>query len=190
MLSIRLEDKRYSLQVARRALTEFLDRGVAPETQTDSPALLQRRSAFVTLRSRSTGELRGCRGECRAVRPLIRSILAYSILAATDDPRFPAVSSDEVSELTIRISALTELQPIHPEQIVVGRHGLVLIQGRRSGLLLPEVPRHFGLRTADEFLEALFRKARLPRAEPWEDDLELYAFETESWSEDEEGLSV
>jgi AmmeMemoRadiSam system protein A len=185
MLHIRDEEREFSLRTAKLALSEYLDRGVVPGCETDAPGLLQQRATFVTLRRRDTGELRGCRGECRPVRPLIESVIAHTIFAATDDPRFAPVRPEEVPDLTIRISALGLLQPSRPDEIVLGRHGLVLIRGRRSGLLLPEVPVHFGLKTPGEFLDALFRKARLPKAEPWQGDLELYSFETEFWGDED-----
>ena len=112
------------------------------------------------MRRRDTSELRGCRGECRALRPLIESVIQQALCSATDDCRFPPVTAEEVSHLTIRISALTPLERTRPEAVVLGRHGLVIVQGGRSGLLLPEVPAHYGLRTVDEFLNAIFRKRR------------------------------
>jgi AmmeMemoRadiSam system protein A len=186
MLLIRDEEKEFALRESRLALIEFLEHGLAPSCQTDAPGLLQQRGTFVTLRRRDTGQLRGCRGDCRAVRPLIESVIEHTISAATDDPRFPAVVREEVSDLTIRISALTTLVPVRAEEIILGRHGLLLVKGRRSGLLLPEVAAHFGLSTADEFLDALFRKARTPRAEPWKNQVELYSFETDGWGDEDQ----
>jgi AMMECR1 domain-containing protein len=96
------------------------------------------------------------------------------------------VTEHEVRDLSIQISALSPLKRIEPAEIVVGQHGLVVVRGDASGLLLPEVPEMFGLRTAEEFLTALYRKARLPRMRSTEAEDELYAFETESWGEDDE----
>ena len=75
MLSISAEEKRVALRAARSALVSYLNCGVVPELSTRSPALLEHRGSFVTLRRRDTGELRGCRGECRALRPLIESVI-------------------------------------------------------------------------------------------------------------------
>lgn len=185
MLPIGPPERGFALQIARGVLREFLARGAVSRYRTMAPSLLQVRGAFVTLRMRDTGELRGCRGECRPLRPLIESIVRQTISSATDDARFSRVATDEVECLTIRISALSVLRRIVPDEIEVGRHGLVVVRGGRSGLLLPEVPGMFGLSTADEFLAALYQKARLSPAEPDQTTDELYAFETESWGEDD-----
>lgn len=186
MLPIGFQERGFALQVARRALWEFLTRGAVSHYRTSSACLLQIRGAFVTLRRRDTGELRGCRGECRPVRPLIESLIHQTISSATDDSRFTSVTKEEASRLTIRISALSLLRRIEPDEIVIGTHGLIIVRGSSSGLLLPEVPAHFGLRTTEEFLTALYRKARLSRETSTEFVDELYAFETESWGEEDE----
>lgn len=185
MLSINPQERGFALQTARSALVTFLARGVVPEFRTSSQSLLQLRGSFVTLRRRDTGELRGCRGECRPSRPLMESVIQQTLCSATDDSRFPPVTAEEVARLTIQISALTPLERIQPDAIVLGRHGLVIVKGRRSGLLLPEVPVYFGLQTTDEFLDAIYRKAQLGRRKMTDDDVELYSFETEAWGDDE-----
>jgi AmmeMemoRadiSam system protein A len=155
-----------------------------PAWRTESPALLHPRASFVTLRRRGSGELRGCRGEYRARRPLIESVANMAIAAGVDDSRFPPVSLDELPDLHIGISALTPLKPIRPDEVEVGRHGLMIVKGPYAGLLLPSVPVEYGW-DREEFLKWLCRKAGLPD-DAWQgDDLELYGFEAESWGEDE-----
>jgi AmmeMemoRadiSam system protein A len=183
MLPIGQKEKRFALLAARQALQEYLEYGVVSEYPTSSPCLLQHRGSFVTLRLRESGELRGCRGECRPYRPLIESVIRQAISSAIDDCRFSPVTEDELPRLTIRISALSQLQRIRPDEIVLGRHGLMVIQGHRSGLLLPEVPKRFGLQTPAEFLEALLRKAGMTTESSEQEELELLAFETEAWDE-------
>ena len=185
MLFINTRERGFALLAARSALITFLARGVVPRSRTFSPSLLQLRGSFVTLRRRDTGELRGCRGECRPLRPLIHSVIQQTICSATDDSRFRPVTDEEVAHLTIRISALTPLERIQPHAIVLGRHGLVIVKGPRSGLLLPEVPAHFGLQTVEEFLDALYRKAQLGPRNVTDDDIELFSFETEAWDDAE-----
>jgi AMMECR1 domain-containing protein len=114
---------------------------------------------------------------------MIESVIRQAISSAADDVRFPSVTSEELPGLSIRISALSHLRRIEPEEIILGRHGLLIIQGRCSGLLLPEVPRLFGLKTRAQFLSALYRKARITTEPDLGADFELYAFETEAWGD-------
>lgn len=185
MLPIGTAERRFALQAARRALQDFFRKGVVSDCQTDAPCLLQHRGTFVTLRNRDSGQLRGCRGECRPLRPMIESVIRQAIASAIDDARFPSVTSDELPQLSIRISALSQLRRIEPEEIVLGKHGLLIVQGQCSGLLLPEVPRLFGLKTRAQFLTALFRKAKITGGPDQQTDFELYAFETEAWDDAE-----
>ncbi|NIR44222.1 MAG: AMMECR1 domain-containing protein, partial [Gemmatimonadetes bacterium] len=92
------------------------------------------------------------------------------------------VTLQELPEIEISISALTAMRPIRIDEIVVGRHGLWIVRGLRSGLLLPEVPLHFGW-DREGYLRGLCMKAGLPE-DAWQlEDRELYGFETEYWSE-------
>jgi AmmeMemoRadiSam system protein A len=184
MVPISLEERKLALLVARRALEAYFSGRPLPACSTNSPGLAQLRGVFVTLRRLETGELRGCRGECQPVRPLIDSVIRQTISAAVGDPRFTEVGAQELRALTIRINALTPLFPIEPQAIVLGRHGLLIKTEGRSGILLPEVPAQHGLRTTVEFLELLHRKAGLAH-EPGDGAIdELYAFETESWDDE------
>jgi len=178
-------DKQSLLRIARQALLDHLNEEAVAEYETDSAAQLRPRATFVSLRRRDSDELRGCRGECEARRPLIESVMRMVIAAAVDDTRFPPVTIDEVPDLTIEISALTPLRPIRPEEVVVGRHGLMIGRGRKLGLLLPQVPARFGW-DGREFLEAVCKKAGLPEG-AWEmDDVRLFGFETEVWGEEDQ----
>jgi AmmeMemoRadiSam system protein B/AmmeMemoRadiSam system protein A len=178
------EEKESLLRLVRETLTDYLGKREKPEFPTDSPALLQPRATFVTLRVRETGELRGCRGEIVARQPLVDSVQNMAIASATDDPRFMPVTANEVPRLHIEISALTPMRPIQPEDVVVGRHGLMIIKGHNSGLLLPQVPVEQGW-DREEFLRGLCHKAWLPENAWKARDAQLYAFEAEVWGEEE-----
>jgi len=82
------------------------------------------------------------------------------------DPRFPAMRSEELGELNIEISVLSPLAPIRPEEIEIGRHGLVVSDESHRGLLLPQVAPEHGL-NRQQFLAETCRKAKLPR-EAWQ----------------------
>lgn len=121
---------------------------------------------FVTLKAH--GELRGCIGHIESHRPVGELVGDIAVRSALDDPRFPPLQPEELEAVTFQISLLSPLHRIGgPEDITVGRHGLLLELGPHRGLLLPQVAVEFGW-TAIEFLEATARKAGLHR-EAWRD---------------------
>ena len=136
-----------------------------------------------SLHQRESRDLRGCLGEFLPRRPLVESVTEMAIAAATRDPRFPAVTVEELPELQIEISALTPLYPIRPEQVQVGVHGLMIVKGQRKGLLLPHVGLVYGW-DREDYLGNLCLKAGLEMDDWRSDKVELLAFETEVWEED------
>lgn len=177
-------DKQTLLRLARQTLNDYLGHGQLPHQPPSLPDLAEHRAAFVTLRVRETGELRGCIGEVIAREPLWECVRNMAVAAATDDPRFPPVKLGELPGLRIEISALTPMTPIKPEQVVVGRHGLMIVKGSNRGLLLPQVPVEQGW-DRGEFLRGLCHKAWLP-SNAWKDkDAQLMGFEAEVWGEEE-----
>ena len=177
-------DERASLiRIARSTLEAHLAGLPMPPLECGSPGLRLPRAAFVTLRHRGTGRLRGCRGEVAATRPLAESVRRVAVAAATDDPRFPAVTLAELPQIRIEINALTAPQTIAPGEIDVGRHGLWIVSGPHSGLLLPGVPLAWGWGRA-EYLENLCAKAGLPPDAWRHEDVSLFGFEAEVWDED------
>lgn len=172
------------LRLARTTLEQVLSSGRRPAWDRDDPALAARGAAFVTLRRRDTGELRGCRGEIEARRPLAESVIDGAVAAALDDPRFAPVGQAELAHLMIEISALQPLVPATPEDVVVGRHGVLLRQRGRGGLLLPQVAVEQGW-TREQLLRGVCHKAGLA-ADAWRaDDAQLFVFEADVWGEDE-----
>ncbi|MHA1819390.1 MAG: TIGR00296 family protein [Promethearchaeota archaeon] len=130
-------------------------------------------------------DLRGCIGITMPVYPLIRTISEVSISAAVDDPRFPAVTIEEMEKIVIEISILTEPVKIkvknpeeYLEKIKIGRDGLMIQKGFRKGLLLPQVPvehgRNWDVKT---FLEHLCMKAFLPKNAWMDKKTEIFAFQ-------------
>jgi AmmeMemoRadiSam system protein A len=177
-------DKDALLELARDTLVRYLADGRCPPYHATSGALLAPGAVFVTLRQRDTQELRGCRGEVVARRPLAQAVQRMAIASAVDDPRFPPVTADEVAQLHIEISALTPLTPIRPEEVVVGRHGLMITHRGRAGLLLPQVPAEQGW-NREAFLRWTCRKAGLPDDAWASPDAELKGFECVVWGEPE-----
>ena len=180
--SLSNEEKQLLLQVARQTLESYFESRQRPAFDYDSPSLKQQRAVFVTLWRKDTGELRGCRGESIARRPLLDAVSSMAIASAIDDPRFTSVTREETPYLRIEINALTPLEPIRPDDVEVGKHGLMVISGPHAGLLLPDVPVRIGWDRI-QFLEGACEKAGLPPTAWQEPDVTLLGFESEEWGE-------
>lgn len=151
-----------------------------------SEHLHQSRGAFVTLHENH--ELRGCIGTIAAVAPLDETIRQMAHAAALEDPRFTPVAEDELDKLQLEISVLSPMFAIRPEDVVVGRHGLMIAHGGRRGLLLPQVPTEWGW-DRETFLAQTCRKAGLP-ADQWKKGAQLEAFTAEVFGESSPGESL
>ena len=131
------------------------------------------------------GALRGCIGHIAADRELGAVVREMTVAAARDDPRFPPVEPDELPDLALEISVLSEaapLVPVDPARIAVGRDGVMVRRGRNVGLLLPQVARdhQWG---PDALLAATCRKAGL-QPEAWrEPGTELFTFQADVFGE-------
>ena len=173
------EDERATLaRLACRAIEDGLaGRGqpgnVVPKPE--QPALRAAHGAFVTLHSQ--GRLRGCIGRMTPQEPLYVTVSQMAQAAAFQDPRFPPLRAAEWPGVSLEISVLSP--PVRcpdPDQIEVGRHGLVLVRRGRSGVFLPQVPVEQGWNCV-QYLEALCGKAGLPSGTWKQPDAELYWFE-------------
>jgi len=173
------------LGIARRALGGYLGEGKIPPEEGARGKLAAPGAAFVTLTK--NGRLRGCIGYTEAVAPLFKVVQECAVAAATEDPRFPPVSSNELPSLRVEISVLTPLVPILPEEVEVGRHGLMVSQGRMRGLLLPRVPVDFGW-DRETFLDQTCVKAGLPPS-AWRHGATLRAFSAEVFGEEEKAAT-
>ena len=152
------EDRRFLLELARTAITARLCDRPLPSPMPDSAFLLETRGAFVTLKINDV--LRGCIGHVIGVAPLWRAVRDNAVAAAFDDPRFPPLTSDELQQVGIEISVLTPLCRSSAEEVVVGRHGILIESGAARGLLLPQVATEYGW-DRETFLDHTCRKAGL-----------------------------
>jgi AmmeMemoRadiSam system protein A len=177
-------DRNQLLAIARGSIKTVLTGMEHPELDdVQSEALKQKRGVFVTLKKK--GQLRGCIGYMQGARPLCEAVSDMARAAAFDDPRFPPLRRDEVDDLAIEISVLTPLEEIHgPEEIVVGRHGVYLVKGRYTGVLLPQVAVEYNWDRLT-FLEETCHKAGLS-ADGWKDaGVKLYKFSADIFGDDE-----
>ena len=151
--------------LARASVERFVTTGMMLEVPEDAPLeLLHRRAgAFVSLHEH--GELRGCIGTIGPTQPdLAREIIRNGVLAASEDPRFPPVSSDELEEPE-PAAGLDDLD--------VREYGVIVSKGWRRGLLLPNLE---GVDTVEQQVAFAKRKAGIG----WDErDIELERFRVE-----------
>jgi len=145
-----------------------------------SPHLAEPHGAFTTLHLQ--GKLRGCIGYILPVEPLYKTIAASARAAAFEDPRFEPVTLADLPKLKVEISVLSVPQPIRPEEVVVGRHGLIVSQGSCRGLLLPQVPTEWEW-DRKTFLAQTCLKAGLP-PDAWQHGAQLQGFTAEVFGEE------
>jgi AmmeMemoRadiSam system protein A len=181
MPSLSESERRAALQLARTAVVEAVSHRKLPETFPREGIFAERRGVFVTLHVRH--RLQGCIGVIEATEPLGEAILRCAASAALEDPRFAPMKPEQLGDLSIEISLLSPMEPIAPDSIEVGRHGLFIRLHAQRGLLLPQVAIEHHL-TREQFLEETCRKAGLLR-EAWRDpEARLFGFTCEVFSED------
>lgn len=168
------EERQLLLQVVHESILSYLE-GCELSLFTASPHLSEPRGVFTTLYSH--GKLRGCVGFPMAVVPVYRAVMETARAAAFDDPRFPPVKLDEARSLKVSISVLSPLRRVSPEEVEVGRDGLVISDGAQRGLLLPQVPVEHGWDRVT-LLEQTCRKAGLP-LDSWRSGASIEAFTAE-----------
>ena len=137
---------------------------------------------FVTLHT-VEGNLRGCIGYLEGVKSLPEAIVEMTEAAATKDPRFDPVREAELNDIVLEISLLSPLIKIDsPDEIEIGKHGLVISRGHDKGLLLPQVATENNWDKI-RFLEHTCEKARLPRDAWKSEETEIAIFSAEVFEE-------
>ncbi len=171
------------VDVARRSVAaQVSGTRLAPGRPSDLPPAS---GVFVTLKR--GGQLRGCLGTLDWLEDLASEVARCAANAASVDPRFPAVTSNELVDVTVEISVLGPLERIHPHMtgalgsMTIGLHGLVVERGRHRGLLLPQVAAERRW-SPEEFLRQTCIKAALA-PEAWERDALVYRFTADVFGE-------
>ena len=170
-LSLTSEDRAVLLRFAREAIEATAGGRKLPELKLSEIPLSLRRvaSSFVTIFKQ--GQLRGCIGGLKADLPLAQDVRLHAAAAASRDPRFVPVQQDELAEIEIEISILSEPQPldyVDPgdllEKLEPGKDGVVLEVGEHRATFLPQVWERAP--SSEDFLGMLCQKAQLP-ADYW-----------------------
>jgi len=170
------KDKKDLLGIARNTVVHYIKDGKAPDVNENNLSSLLKTNcgAFVTLKK--NGNLRGCIGRFDASEPLYKVVQEMAIASSTQDTRFLPVESNEIPELEIEISVLTPMRRISSiDEFELGRHGIYMRKGYRSGTFLPQVASETGW-TKEEFLGHCARDKAGIGWNGWK-DAELFVYE-------------
>ncbi|RLF23516.1 MAG: TIGR00296 family protein [Thermoprotei archaeon] len=199
------EEGKLLVKLAREAVTTFLREGRKISPPSDAPKKLwERRGVFVSIYKLfvdpETGvrkkHLRGCVGYPEPVMPLIEATISAAIEAATDDPRFPQMTPQELNQVIFEVSVLTPLQLIkvskpreYPKMIKIGVDGILVEHCYARGILLPQTAVEYYL-TPEEFLSECCVKAGLPPDAWLYPETKVYKFQAEIFAELEPGGQI
>jgi AmmeMemoRadiSam system protein A len=171
------------IELARAAIAAALA-GRQPPVPPAEAFLYEARGVFVTLRGGQ--DLRGCIGYPLPVKPLGLAVIETAVAAACNDPRFEPLRARELAVITIEVSVLSVPRAAsEPLAIEPGRHGLIVTQGARRGLLLPQVASEHGW-DAETFLSQTCLKAGL-EPDAWRRGARFEIFEAQVFEEGVEG---
>jgi len=175
-------DKKVLLKIARDTIEGFAKAGKKPPLPADlPPALRDRHGAFVTIHQR--GQLRGCIGTFFGEGELASTVRNMAYAAGWEDPRFPHLAADELSDADLEISVLSPLREISDvNEIQVGTHGIFITKGYYRGVLLPQVATEQGW-DRDTFLSHTCIKAGL-KPDAWKKEtLKIEIFSADVFGE-------
>jgi len=159
MTTLSLEEKASLLALAKQSLEAAVTGRPMADYVPEFESFEEVCGAFVTLNKH--GNLRGCIGNMQGHEALFKTIQHMAVEAGLRDPRFPAVEASELADIEIEISVLSPMKKMtDPSEIVVGKHGLMVVAQGRSGVLLPQVGAEYGW-SALEFLGQTCHKAGL-----------------------------
>ena len=153
--------------MARTVVTELLKNNLKISDSKFDSKFDFKSGVFVTLNKKNS--LRGCIGYPIPVKRLSNGLMDAAIAAATEDPRFPPVSPNELDDITFEITVLTppiEIKVNNPQEylsiIKVGRDGMIVENSFTTGLLLPQVAKEYDW-NVEEFLSHTCEKAGLDK---------------------------
>ncbi len=178
--SLSSADQKKILAYSHELLKAHLTAGPEPKLELHREIMEQRRGIFVTLKLR--GHLRGCIGHILGDEPLRESIPHMTLAAAFEDPRFPPLALNELKDLKVHISLLTEPVPVKSyKDIRTGTDGIIVTRGWKKGVYLPEVATETGWDAKTFFESCALEKAGLTEQELPEAMIEV--FQTEGFED-------
>lgn len=166
------------LRLAREAIAYYLREGTYLPVPPDlHPRLYrERRGVFVSLKKGKA--LRGCIGTYLPQQANIaEEIIHNAVSAATQDPRFPPVTLEELQELSVSVDILSAPEPVRDlTELDPRKYGIIVESGWKRGLLLPDIE---GVDTVEEQIRIASMKAGIAPREP----IVVYRFTVERYKE-------
>lgn len=180
------DEKRRLLDLARDTLKRHLAGRPLPdpekEWKTIPDNLKKEFGVFVTLKN--DGNLRGCIGSILPVEPLYQGVIRNAVNASTRDTRFVPMNAADEPHVDIEISVLTPPETVMgPEDILVGRDGIILEQGPHRAVFLPQVAPEQGW-DLETTLTRLSMKAGLS-ADAWRSGTRFKTFQAHVFHEED-----
>ena len=165
-------EKAELLSLSKKTIIAYVTDRKIPDFGSRNPKFTANSATFVTINK--NGNLRGCIGNIQASVPLYQSVINNAVFASSKDPRFPPMIREELKDMEVEISIISPLTPLKDiRDIEIGKHGLFIVSGQNSGLLLPQVATAFGW-DKKTFLEQVSQKAGLQK-DAWK-EAKLYIF--------------
>lgn len=160
------------VKLARKTIETFIKENIKICLPNDLPKDMtdKRAGAFVSIHK--YGQLRGCIGTILPTTGCVgEEIIQNAISASTSDPRFPAITENELSALEISVDVLGEPEDIpSPDYLDVKKYGVIVTKGFKRGLLLPDLD---GVDTVEDQIAIAKRKAGIG----YDEDVKLQRFE-------------
>lgn len=152
------------VRLARLSLETYVRTGARAGLPEGLPDWMLKQSAGAFVSLKKHGQLRGCIGTIQPVTDSIaQEVLRNAVSAGREDPRFDPVRPDELNELVYSVDVLDEPEPAEFQDLDPQKYGVIVISGRRRGLLLPMLE---GVDTAQQQVEIARRKAGIGEREP------------------------
>ena len=160
------------VKTARKAVAEYLTNNKKISNAIFNEKFNFNAGVFVTINDKSG--LRGCIGYPLAIKKLSYALIDAAISASTNDPRFSPVKMNDLDDLVFEVTVLSDTEEISTDSpyeildsIKIGRDGLIIENGFKSGLLLPQVPIEYNW-SKEQFLNHTCHKAGLTN-DSWKD---------------------
>ncbi|MBI5196068.1 MAG: AmmeMemoRadiSam system protein B [Nitrospirae bacterium] len=164
--------KKEILSLAKNTILHYVKHNEVLQAETKDPRLMANGATFVTINRQ--GNLRGCIGNIQPFMPLYQSVIRNAVSAASKDYRFSPVRAEELNDMEVEVTVLSPLVALQNiKDIKIGVHGLFIVSGENSGILLPQVATEYKW-DVNAFLENVSLKAGLPK-DAWKNS-QLYTF--------------